>query len=106
MILEFKSIDQYTPEQEMEFKHSLIQYLRNHKDYLNSNFKHFDPYSKGLIKFNHLKRMLDYLPNEMDDNKIEYLIYFMKTKRFLDKDSHMLLDDLNYFVIYEVILRL
>ncbi len=98
MLLDYSTISYYTDQEEKEYKKGLFNVIKPQFNYLVMSFKEYDPKENGVVKFYQLRRILDLLQGELQDSLIEFLIYFMKSNKYLRKESAMQLDDLNYFV--------
>jgi Ca2+-binding EF-hand superfamily protein len=98
MLLDYSTISHYTESEEKDYKKGLFNVMKPQFNYLSMSFKEYDPKGNGLVKFYQLRRILDLLQGELQDSLIEFLINYMKSNKYLKKESVMHLDDLNYYV--------
>jgi Ca2+-binding EF-hand superfamily protein len=92
----FDSVSTFTPSQYEEFKKKLIKKLTKHIDQLNEQLKSFDQNNTGFITFQQLRKILDSININLNDDLVEFLIYLMKS---FTNDENTNLEDLKYSVI-------
>lgn len=91
----FNSINRFTPKQEEEYKSMLVRKLIKHKDILNISLKSYDTKNTGFINFLQLRKILDSININLNDELIEYLIFLMKDFKH---EQSSCLEDLKYAV--------
>jgi Ca2+-binding EF-hand superfamily protein len=75
----------------------LIKKLKKHIDKLDELINSFDQNNTGLITFQQLRKILDTININLNDELVEYLIYLMKC---FTNDENSNLEDLRYSVRY------
>jgi Ca2+-binding EF-hand superfamily protein len=98
----FESINRFTKVQEDEYRTKLIRKLTKHKDELNFSLKNYDKNNTGFITFLQLRKILDTIKINLQDELIEYLIYLMKSFKH---EKNASLEDLKYAVLKKFILE-
>ena len=91
----FDSVSSFSQSQQEEYKKKLIKKLTKHIDQLNDSLKAFDQNNTGLITFQQLRKILDSININLDDELVEYLIFLMKS---FSNDENTNLEDLKYSV--------
>lgn len=98
----FDSVSSFSINQQEEYKKKLIKKLSKYIDQLNDSIKSFDQNNSGFITFQQLRKILDTININLDDELVEYLIYLMKC--FIN-DENTNLEDLKYSVLYVLYLE-
>lgn len=75
----------------------MIKKLKKHIDKLDELINSFDQNNTGLITFQQLRKILDTININLNDELVEYLIYLMKC---FTNDENSNLEDLRYSVRY------
>lgn len=91
----FDSVSSFSINQQEEYKNKLIKKLSKHIDQLNDSIKSFDQNNTGFITFQQLRKILDSININLNDELVEYLIYLMKC---FTNDENSNLEDLKYSV--------
>jgi len=92
----FDSVSSFSVNQQEEYKKQLIKKLSKYIEQLNESIKSFDQNNTGFITFQQLRKILDTININLDDELVEYLIYLMKC---FTNDENTNLEDLRYSVL-------
>jgi Ca2+-binding EF-hand superfamily protein len=98
----FDSVSSFSVNQQEEYKKQLIKKLSKYIEQLNESIKSFDQNNTGFITFQQLRKILDSININLDDELVEYLIYLMKC---FTNDENTNLEDLRYSVVFCLIIE-